>query len=120
MPATGAPDDTTRPGRTRVPYRRYFLLLAGAWTAVAAGSLIWNRIQHAAEIRSDVTEAARALLEKDLLYREWSLLHGGVYVPDPTPAQPDAFPPAEERQIVTASGRRLTLLNPALVEPPDL
>jgi hypothetical protein len=114
-PAPGAPDDTTRAKRKGVPYRRYFLLLAGAWTAVVAGSLIWNLVQHAAEVRSDATEAAHALLEKDLLYREWSLLRGGVYVPDSTPAQPDASLPGEERQVVTPSGRRLTLLNPALV-----
>jgi Protein of unknown function (DUF3365) len=99
----------------RVPYRRYFWLLAGAWTAVVAGSLIWNLIQHANEIRSDAAETARVLLEKDLLYREWSLLRGGVYVRDSTATPPDASPPAEERQIVTPSGQRLTLLNPALV-----
>jgi hypothetical protein len=102
-------------GRVRVPYRRYFWLLAGAWTAIVAGSLIWNLVQHADEIKSVATEAAHALLEKDLLYREWSLLHGGVYVPEFTPAQLDASPAAEEREIVTPSGQRLTLLNPALV-----
>jgi hypothetical protein len=99
----------------KVPYRRYFWLLAGAWTAVVAGSLIWNLVQHAEEIRSVATEAARALLEEDLLYRQWSLLQGGVYIPDPTTAQPDPSPASEERQIVTPSGKRLTLLNPALV-----
>ena len=114
-PVDDAPADTTLFGRVKVPYRRYFWLLAGAWTAVIAGSLIWNLVQHAAEIRSDATETARALLEKDLLYRDWSLRAGGVYVPDSTPIQPDASPPAEERQIVTPSGQRLTLLNPALV-----
>lgn len=99
----------------RVPYRRYFWRLAGAWTAVVAGSLIWNLVQNADGIRTVATESARALLEKDLLYREWSLRPGGVYVPDSTDIQPDAFPPGEERQIVTPSGQRLTLLNPALV-----
>ena len=99
----------------RVPYRRYFLALAGAWTAVVAGSLIWNLVQNAAGIRAVATESARTLLEKDLLYREWSLRPGGVYVPDSTAPLPDAFPPAEERHIVTPSGQRLTLLNPALV-----
>jgi hypothetical protein len=114
-PALGAPADAAPAGRMRVTYRLYFWLLAGAWTAVVAGSLIWNLVQHANEIRSDATEAARALVEKDLLYREWSLLRGGVYVRDSTATPPDASPPAEERQIVTPSGQRLTLLNPALV-----
>jgi len=113
--APGATADAPRAWRMGVPYRRYFWLLAGGWTAVVAGSLIWNLVQHAKEIRSDAAETAHALLEKDLLYRDWSLRAGGVYVPDSTPIQPDASPPAEERQIVTPSGQRLTLLNPALV-----
>jgi hypothetical protein len=114
-PAHDAPAEAALAGRVRVPYRRYFWFLAGGWTAVVAGSLIWNLVQHAHEIRSVATEAARALLEKDLLYREWSLLHGGVYVADPGGAQPDASPAAEERQIVTPLGQKLTLLNPAIV-----
>jgi hypothetical protein len=114
-PAHNSQSDTTLFGRVTVPYRHYFWLLAGAWTAVVAGSLLWNLLQHAEEIKSDATASARALLEEDLLYREWSLLHGGVYVPDETAAQTDASPTDEERQIVTASGRRLTLLNPAVV-----
>ena len=113
--APGATAGAAPAGRRGVPYRRYFWLLAGAWTTVVAGSLLWNLVQHAKEIRSDATQTARALLEKDLLYREWSLLRGGVYVPDSTGTPPDPSSPAEERQIVTPSGQRLTLLNPALV-----
>lgn len=114
-PAHDASAQAALARRVRVPYRRYFWFLAGAWTAIVAGSLTWNLVQHAGEIRSVATEAAHALLEKDFLYRQWSLLHGGVYVPDASGTQPDASPAAEERQIVTPSGQRLTLLNPALV-----
>jgi hypothetical protein len=114
-PPVGAPADAPRAGPMGVPYRRYFWLLTGGWSAAVAGSLIWTLVQHAEEIRSDATAAARALLEKDLLYRDWSLRAGGVYVPDSTAAESDASPPSEERQIVIPSGQRLTLLNPALV-----
>ena len=66
--------------------------------------------------RSPLTSyAARALLEKDLLYREWSILHGGVYVPKSEPADPAAQPQDREREITTPSGQVLTLLNPAVV-----
>jgi hypothetical protein len=98
-----------------LPYKRYFWLLACAWTAAVAGSLAWNLADHAAELRALTRESARALLEKDLLYREWSILHGGVYVPKPPQAAADATARAEEREIVTPSGKTLTLLNPALV-----
>jgi hypothetical protein len=52
-------------GREKGPeglHRRYFWLLACAWTAAVAGSLAWNLAQHADEFRSLTVEAARALL----------------------------------------------------------
>ena len=97
-----------------LPHRRYFWLLACAWTAVVAGSLAWNLAQHAEEVHSLTSQAAKALLEKDLLYREWSILHGGVYVPKSGPGT-SAAARDEEREVVTPSGETLTLLNPALV-----
>jgi hypothetical protein len=98
-----------------VPHRRYFWLLASAWTVVVAGSLGWNLAQHADEVRSLTVEAARALLEKDLLYREWSILHGGVYVPRFAPGVGSSAASTEEREVVTPSGQTLTLLNPVVV-----
>ena len=98
-----------------VPHRRYFWLLAFAWTAAVAGSLAWNLAQHADEVRSLTAQAARALLEKDLLYREWSILHGGVYVPKSGQPEASASARDEEREVVTPSGQTLTLLNPAVV-----
>jgi hypothetical protein len=80
-----------------------------------AGSLAWNLAQHADEVRSLTFQAAQALLEKDLLYREWSILHGGVYVPKSVPAEAGATARDEEREVVTPSGQTLTLLNPAVV-----
>lgn len=98
-----------------VPHRRFFWLLACAWTVVVAGSLAWNLVEHADDVRSLTVEAARALLEKDLLYREWSILHGGVYVPKFAPETGGTSAPAEEREVVTPAGQTLTLLNPAVV-----
>jgi len=56
---------------------------------------------------------ARAGFEKDLLFRRWNAMHGGVYVPvtERTPANPRLNVP--ERDIKTPSGRQLTLVNPA-------
>src|SRR5512136_1024927 len=98
-----------------LPHRRYFWLLVCAWTAAVAGSLVWNLVQHADEVRTLTSQAARALLEKDLLYREWSILHGGVYVPKAGLAEETTPTRDEEREIVTPSGQKLTLLNPAVV-----
>ena len=98
-------------GRERSPeglHRRYFWLLACAWTAAVAGSLAWNLAQQAREVRSLTSHAAQALLEKDMLYREWSVLHGGVYVPSTaqTPSNP-YLTNVLERDVLTPSGRWL-------------
>jgi len=100
--------------RAESRYQYFFWLLAAVWTAAIGGSLAWNLVQHAQETRALTAEAARALLEKDLLYREWSLMHGGVYVPTSSPARPGTYPQKEEREFVTPSGVTLTLLNPAV------
>ena len=98
-----------------VPHRRYFWLLACAWTAAVAGSLAWNLADNAAEVRALTFQAARALLERDMLYREWSVLHGGVYVPKSATAETGTTALDEDQEIVTTSGQKLTLLNPAVV-----
>lgn len=90
-------------------------LLVCAWTVVVVGSLAWNLADHARDVRSQTFQAARALLEKDMLYREWSVLHGGVYVAKSAPTEAGATARDEEREVVTTSGQRLTLLNPAVV-----
>jgi hypothetical protein len=95
--------------------RRYFWLLACGWTAAVAGSLAWNLAQHAEEVRSLTEQAAQALLEKDLLYREWSIMHGGVYVPKSAPTEVGGPAQQEDRVVDTPGGQTLTLLNPVVV-----
>ena len=98
------------------PYSRFLYLLALGWSVTVAGSLVVTLKHHAEEARALTVQTARAILQKDLLYREWSLLHGGVYVPKSGQPRPSSIPPAEEeRDILTPSGRELTLLNPAVV-----
>ncbi len=106
---------SNRAASSILPYRRFFWVLGGAWTAAVAGSFCWNLAHNAEEVRILTVRTAEALLQKDVLYREWSILHGGVYIP--VSAQPELSPEgaAEPREIVTSSGQRLTLLNPALV-----
>jgi len=59
-------------------------------------------------------EAARINFDKDLLYRRWSAIHGGVYVPVTPETPPNPYlEHAAERDITTPSGRQLTLMNPA-------
>jgi Protein of unknown function (DUF3365) len=98
-----------------VPYRRFLVWLFLAWTAVVTGSLVWNLTDNAREVRSLTTQTARALLEKDLLYRQWSILRGGVYTLKPETAARGESSGDVDREIRTPSGLELTLLNPAVV-----
>ena len=56
---------------------------------------------------------ARAAYDKDVIYRRWNALHGGVYVPVGPKCQPNPYLRAPEREITTPSGRLLTLVHPA-------
>ncbi|MGQ9573786.1 MAG: PAS domain S-box protein [Thermoguttaceae bacterium] len=77
--------------------------------AFAAGYLIWQR----AGVLEVARTYARAAYEKDVLYRRWVALHGGVYVPASPHSPPNPFLKVPERDITTPSGRLLTLINPA-------
>lgn len=66
----------------------------------------------------DATESvnlmhARAYLEKDLAYRRWNAIRGGVYVPVDENTPPNPYLEAPHREITTSSGETLTLVNPA-------
>ncbi|MBI5818191.1 MAG: DUF3365 domain-containing protein [Verrucomicrobia bacterium] len=94
--------------------RQLLLLVAGGWTVVW---LLFAEIQHL-NMRREVLNMARVSAEnsfqKDVAYRHWAAMHGGVYVPatKQTPPNP-LLASVPERDIITPSGRRLTLVNPA-------
>lgn len=91
------------------------------WYGVAiAWSLLlllatWNQISvSAAGVFELAKREALASYNKDLVYRRWAAMHGGVYVPETeqTPANPYlAYIP--DRDITTVDGKHLTLVNPA-------
>lgn len=93
----------------------YSLALALGWTFAIALSLCANGFGLRKEIMTIAQSVARAYVDRDILYRNWNALHGGVYVPvtagmPPNPYYPPSMP---ERDVVTPSGRVLTFVNPA-------
>jgi PAS domain S-box-containing protein len=84
------------------------------WTALVAGSLLWNVQRESDEMLRRATAEARANHNKDISFRRWGASHGGVYVPVTATQQPVPWlAHIKDRDVVTADGRRLTLLNPA-------
>lgn len=95
---------------------------AWAWSLIALWSLIilisyfWNSYQVQTLLLEQARTELRANFFKDQTFRMWATNHGGVYVPVTATQKPDpyvAFLP--ERDVVTPSGRVLTLINPALM-----
>ncbi|MBM4302324.1 MAG: DUF3365 domain-containing protein [Deltaproteobacteria bacterium] len=97
-----------------IPLKHYGWILIMVWTLVAAGSLGWNLLQDREENLRVARHIALTNYERDVLYRRWASAHGGVYVPvtPDTPPTPYLAKTAE-RDLITPSGRRLTLINPA-------
>ena len=100
--------------RHSIPLKHYGWILIGVWTLVAAASLGWNLFQDREEALRVARNIALTNYERDVLYRRWAAGHGGVYVPVTPDTPPTPYlSQLSERDIVTPSGRRLTLLNPA-------
>jgi len=89
--------------------------LAVGWTVAVATSWAWNVYQAKALMLEMARAEARGAYNKDLIFRRWVANNGGVYVPvtPRTPPNPYLAGVVAERDIVTPSGRRLTLVNPA-------
>ena len=94
----------------------YVLSIAVAWTAAIGVGLIWEWYSNCELIYHVAMAQAQAAVQKDLVLRRWIREHGGVYVPvtEKTPPNP-LLAHVPERDIVTPSGRRLTLLNSSYV-----
>jgi len=98
----------------KVQARRVFLLLHFLWLLTIITSLTVNHFYSRHEIEEIAHTKTEELFKHDLAFLLWGISHGGVYVPmtEKTPPNPylSAIP---ERDILTPSGRQLTLLDPA-------
>lgn len=84
------------------------------WTLVVAASLGWGLSSNRQQSLDIARHEAAAYIDKDIAFRSWASSHGGVYVPPSakTPSNPylTAVP---ERDVLTTTGKKLTLMNPA-------
>src|SRR4030042_19965 len=104
--------DRTKMGLSNI--KGYALLLVVAWSVIVFALLLWNTIQTREETRKYAHIYTNSAFEKDILYRRWATMHGGVYVPVTNKTPPNPYlSDIPERDIRTPSGRQLTLMNPA-------
>lgn len=93
---------------------RYVWAFGVLWAAVVAMSLAFN----VAQVRRDTLELARlqarVAYEEDVTFRRWNADRTPVYVAESPDVPPNPYLSSEpERDIVTPSGKRLTMVNPA-------
>lgn len=84
------------------------------WITLILSSLIfaWHYIGESSFSLAIVE--ARSSFDKDLLYRRWATMHGGVYVPPTEKTMPDPYlSQITKRDITTIDGDQFTLVNPA-------
>ena len=109
-----------RPAVRSLQTTRYALILVVAWTVTIIASLVLSLILKQQEVLEVARTQARSAFDKDVLYRRWNALHGGVYVPVTNDTPPNPYLEVPEREITTPSGVVLTKVNPGLYDPPSL
>ena len=93
---------------------RLFILIAVFWTVVIVGA---SFLQYRETYSSAIAIARAGLFHsyyKELVFRNWASMHGGIYVPVSPETPPNPYlAKVPERDITTPSGKELTLMNGA-------
>ncbi len=91
-----------------------FLTLAIIWILALSISALYNSFNIDKKQDQLALEHAKNAFEKDLMFRKWVAMHGGVYVfvTEDNPPNP-YLSHIPNRDLTTTSGEKLTLMNPA-------
>jgi PAS domain S-box-containing protein len=93
-----------------------FVFLAILWTILIYEDYRQALQQNSQAIINLAHESANTSFETDVTFRRWASSHGGIYVPTTERTPPDPYlKEMPERDIVTASGKHLTLMNPSYI-----
>ena len=95
---------------------RPLLLALSIWSLLVGASFAWNTLREYDEVFEQALADAQTSLNKDLSFRRWGTRHGGVYVPLDQATHANAWlSHLPDRDLTTTDGRRLTLVNPAMM-----
>ena len=91
----------------------WFVPVSIIWTALIAGSLIWNLYSYNQETSRLMVAEASSLIDEIIVIRSWSTLYGGIYVKTDENLLPSPYLEGvvKDRDITTSSGIKLTLVN---------
>jgi len=97
-------------------FRRLMTMVILGWSLALSASLAWNLHQLHQQSDELARNEARSNFNKDQAFRLWGTRHGGVYVQADETTPPNPYlAGVPERDVVTSSGKTLTLMNPAFM-----
>jgi len=86
------------------------------WVLFIAGTIRWNIYSERNHTIEMARIEARSAYNKDLALRLWAASHGGVYVSPDEKTPPNPYlSHIPGRDVITTSGKKLTLMNPAYI-----
>ena len=92
---------------------RAAVIIGVIWTLLLVGAVVvdfhndWQTLVLTAQTKAEMA------VQKDILYRLWNTIHGGVYVPVAADTPPNPYLTQPRRDIVVDSTLTLTKVNPA-------
>ncbi|OFX17574.1 MAG: hypothetical protein A2033_04535 [Bacteroidetes bacterium GWA2_31_9] len=93
--------------------KRFFVSVIIIVSIILTSSLILIIFHEYNSVIDIASKEAIASYEKDLTYRRWVTMHGGVYVPITENTPPNKYLNVANREISTVDGKVFTLINPA-------
>lgn len=103
-------------GTKPINVRRILRVLTSCWTVAMATTLTWELIDERNQALDIALSKAFGAWEREVAIRRWDAASGGIYVTLSENVQPDPYlEQVTDRDVTTPSGRKLTLLGPALI-----
>jgi hypothetical protein len=93
-------------------YYKYLFMFIG-WSLLIAASFAMNIYELHNSTLLTARTAARTNINRDISFRNWAASHGGVYIPPTQATPPNPYLKIPDRDVVTTTGKKLTLMNPA-------
>ena len=107
-------DNPPKQGDINKRANQIFLSIAAGWTVLIVGLCILTYNHHFQTAVDVALNSSMNSFEKDVVYRKWAAIHGGVYVPISEYSPPNPYlTHVPNRDVETTFGLKLTLVNPA-------
>lgn len=94
-------------------WKYFWLIPLVFWGAVVGASFHWNWRQLDQQVFATAANQGRDIFRMIEAMRLWNSQHGGLYVVQSEMTPPNPYLDVPERDPVTTSGKKLTMVNPA-------